>query len=245
MDQWQPHIVATTPHLRALGISAQDTQNYVSSHWLESVGRGAFKRPRETVSWQGALYSVQSQLRLPIHIAALTALEMTGNEHYLRLEQSTAYLFSPHGVTLPLWFTRHWGASVRHIQSKLLPSDVGLTERPSAEGYRLKTASPERAILEMLHLAPRHFDLVEAATIMEGLTTLRPQLVQTLLEACQSIKVKRLFLYLAERAELPVMRHLDVARVDLGVGDRSLVRMGRYVPKYQLLLPRELVGHGG
>jgi hypothetical protein len=59
------------------------------------------------------------------------------------------------------------------------------------------------------------------------------------------VKVRRLFLYLAERVNLPVMRHLNVEKIDLGKGDRSLVRMGRYVPKYGLLLPGELVSNGG
>ena len=76
------------------------------------------------------------------------------------------------------------------------------------------------------------------------MTTLRPKLMQTLLEACGSVKVKRLFLYLAERAKLPVMTHLDTSRFNLGKGDRSLTRRGRYVAKYQLLLPKELVGDG-
>ena len=68
--------------------------------------------------------------------------------------------------------------------------------------------------------------------------------MQSLLEACTSVKVRRLFLYLAERADLPVMRHVKVEQIDLGSGDRSLAKMGRYVPKYRLLLPRELVSSG-
>lgn len=87
--------MATSPHLKALGLTAQDLQNYTASQWLVSLGRGAFKRPMETVTWQGALYSVQSQLKLPVHVGALTGLEMTGNSHYLRFGESKAYLFSP------------------------------------------------------------------------------------------------------------------------------------------------------
>lgn len=36
--------------------------------------------------------------------------------------------------------------------------------------------------------------------LMEGLNNLRPNQVQDLLEKCESVKVKRLFLYLAEKA---------------------------------------------
>ncbi|MCF8707156.1 type IV toxin-antitoxin system AbiEi family antitoxin [Rhizorhapis sp. SPR117] len=236
--------MATSPHLKALGLTAQDLQNYKSSQWLVSLGRGAFKRPMETVTWQGALYSVQSQLKLPVHVGALTAIEMTGNSHYVRFGESRAYLFSPLHVVLPAWFQAHWGGEVRHMQTKLLPDDIGLTEHRTPEGYPLTAATSERAILELLHLAPREFDLVEACQIVEGMTSLRPKLMQSLLEACTSVKVRRLFLYLAERADLPVMRHVKVDQIDLGSGDRSLAKMGRYVPKYRLLLPRELVSSG-
>ena len=242
---WEPHTVATSARLRRLGITAQDVQNYVSTGWLQALGRGAYKRPHETVTWQGALYSLQSQLDLPVHIGALTALELSGRGHYLRFGGSIAYLFSPPAIALPLWFRTHWGTQVRHVQSGFLPATMGLTERDGGEGFPLKAATPERAILEMLHLAPNVFDLVESFSIVEGMTTLRPALMQQLLEACGSVKVKRLFLYFAERADLPIMRHLDAGAIDLGKGDRSLTRMGRYVAKYRLLLPKELVGSGG
>ncbi|MEP9404647.1 type IV toxin-antitoxin system AbiEi family antitoxin domain-containing protein [Sphingomonas silueang] len=245
LDAWEPHTVATSPHLKALGLTPQDVQNYTTSRWLVSLGRGAFKRPAETVTWQGALYSVQSQLKLPVHVGALTALEMTGNSHYVRFADTKGYLFSPLHVVLPAWFQAHWGDQVRHMQTKLLPGELGLTEQRAPEGFALQTAAPERAILELLHLAPKEFDLVEAGHIVEGMTSLRPKLMQSLLEACTSVKVRRLFLFLAERASLPVIRHLAVERIDLGKGDRSLVRMGRYVPKYRLLVPKELVSNGG
>ncbi|WP_337847858.1 type IV toxin-antitoxin system AbiEi family antitoxin domain-containing protein [Sphingomonas sp.] len=130
------------------------------------------------------------------------------------------------------------------MQSKLLPTELGFTEQSTPEGYPLTTATPERAILELLHLAPKEFDLVEASQIVEGMTSLRPKPMQSLLETCASVKVRRLFLYLVERAGLPLMRHLDVEQIDLGSGDRSHVKMGCYVPKYRLLLPRELVSNG-
>ena len=244
LDAWEPHSVATSAYLKTLGITPQDLQNYTSSRWLKPLGRGAFKRPMETVTWQGALRSLQTQLKLPVHVGALTALEMSGHGHYVRFANSKAYLFSPLNVALPLWFRIHWGDDVRHVQTKLLPPAVGLTELQAPEGFAIKTSTPERAVLELLHLAPKEFDLVEAGSIIESMTSIRPKLMQSLLEQGASIKVRRLFLYFAERADLPVVRHLDLDRIDLGTGDRSLVPNGRYVAKYQLLLPRELVDNG-
>lgn len=244
LDAWQPRTVATTEWLTALGINPQNVRNYLTSKWLVSLGRGAFKRPNETVTWQGALYSIQKQLNLPVHIGALTALEMTGHQQYLRFGAGTAYLYSEPTIGLPKWFRDHWGQEVHHVRSKLLPREMGVTTRESPEGFPLACSSPERAILETLHLAPKHFDLVEIAQVMEGMTTLRPKVMQELLEACTSIKVKRLFLYLAERAGLRLVGHLDLSRINLGTGKRAITASGRLAPKYGLLMPEELVSNG-
>jgi len=76
---------------------------------------------------------------------------------------------------------------------------------------------------------------------MEGLTTLRPKLLQPLLEKCSSVKVKRLFLYMAEKAGHDWLKDLDISKFDLGSGDRALTKGGVYVSRYGLTLPEELV----
>ena len=53
-------------------------------------------------------------------------------------------------------------------------------------------------MLELLHLVPEKEPFDEAKLLMEGLTTLRPSVLQPLLENCNSVKAKRLFLSLAE-----------------------------------------------
>lgn len=75
---------------------------------------------------------------------------------------------------------------------------------------------------------------------MEGLNNLRPASVQKLLEACNSIKVKRLFLYMADKANHDWVRYLNLDNVDLGSGKRSIVADGVYVAKYQITVPKAL-----
>ena len=70
-------------------------------------------------------------------------------------------------------------------------------------------SSPERAVLELLNNLPDKISFDEANKIMEGLYNLRPDLQRELLEKCTSIKVKRLFLYLAEKADLPWLEDLE------------------------------------
>ncbi|MDR0969832.1 MAG: type IV toxin-antitoxin system AbiEi family antitoxin domain-containing protein, partial [Lentimicrobiaceae bacterium] len=118
--------------------------------------------------------------------------------------------------------------------------EVGMTDYQEGE-LTMKISSPARAMMECLYLCPNQFPLQEAYELMEGLPTLRPVQIQSLLEDCKSVKVKRLFLYFAERANHAWLKHIDVSRIDLGKGDRSLATDGTYISKYHLVLPKELV----
>ena len=94
--------------------------------------------------------------------------------------------------------------------------------------------------MECLALCPDDFSLAEAYDLMEGLSTLRPKQVQELLEECTSIKVKRLFLYFAERAGHSWFKYIDQTKINLGSGNRSITNNGVLVSKYNLVLPKEL-----
>ena len=73
---------------------------------------------------------------------------------------------------------------------------------------------------------------------MENLDRLRADVVQKLLEACLSIKVKRLFLYLAEKCNLSCFDSLDLDRLELGSGKQVIGGGGIYSAKWLLSLPR-------
>ncbi|MPN06217.1 hypothetical protein SDC9_153473 [bioreactor metagenome] len=75
---------------------------------------------------------------------------------------------------------------------------------------------------------------------MEGLATLRPGQVQELLENCKSIKAKRLFLFFAERAGHSWYKYIDQTKIGLGSGKRSISPNGVFVPKYNLVIPKDL-----
>lgn len=104
----------------------------------------------------------------------------------------------------------------------------------------IKVSSPARAIMECLYLAPNAQPLFEVFELMEGLNNLRPASVQMLLENCNSVKVKRLFLYLVDKAGHDWLNYLKLEKVSLGAGKRVIVKNGVYVPKYQITVPKEL-----
>ena len=224
------------------GISRDLQQYYLKSGWLQSYGIGAFKRPNENIRWTGALSSIQRQTEVTVHVGGLTSISLLGLSHYVRMEKEPIYLFSPQYVKLPKWFlTQEWSNQIVHVRTKLLPVNSALFDY-SLDGLKLQISSPERAILECLYLAPNRFDIVECYQILEGLANLRPKVLQELLENCNSIKVKRLFLFMASKARHLWLDFVDQSRIALGTGDRVIVKGGVYISKYKISIPGELSG---
>ena len=236
-----PGTAYVTPWLERQGISRALQQRYRSSGWLESIGTGAFQRPSEKVSWQGGLYTLQVQSQLSVHAGALTALSLQGYAHYLRFGLETAFLFSPPKTNLPGWFkNRNWGPKIYHLKTSVLPPGLALMDYQTG-AFSIEISAPERAFLECLYLSPDKLDLVECYHLLEGLTTLRPKLLQPLLEQCTSVKVKRLFLYMAEKAGHDWFKRLDPTKIDLGSGARTITQGGIYISSHSLTLPEELI----
>ena len=71
---------------------------------------------------------------------------------------------------------------------------------------------------------------------MELLSVLHSNLLQELLENCTNIKVKRIFLYIAEKLNYPWFSRLDIQRIDLGSGKRIIEKGGRLNKKYNIVI---------
>ena len=101
----------------------------------------------------------------------------------------------------------------------------------SAAGAQLpvRYSSKERAFLELLDELPKHESFHQVDALMEGLSDLSPRRLQALLEACSSVKVKRLFLFFADRHRHAWRPKLDLAKIDLGSGKRVLVRVAHSI----------------
>jgi len=240
MQEWPQGTTAVTAWLERFGISRQLLNRYHRSGWITRLGTGAYQKTEDDVNWQGGLYALQTQADLPIHVGAMTALSMQGLAHYLRLGQEVVFLFSPRQTKLPAWFSNHnWSAAIFPVRTSFLLEALGLMEYEE-KTFTIRISTPERAILECLYLAPSQLDLMECYQVLEGLANLRPELTQDLLEACTSIRVKRLFLFMAEKAAHQWFPFLDTSRLELGSGDRSIVNGGVYVSKHRITVPKEL-----
>lgn len=238
LKAWPPGTVATHDWLRTKGISRDLAKSYVRVSWLTRLGSGAYGRADSSVTWVGGLYAMQRQLRLPVHVGAVTALALQGHAHFLPLKGGTVHLFAPARITLPMWFKRRsWGVKFRFHSTSLFPNKrLALVEK-SVDNIPIHLASLERAMLEHLHLARSGDSYQEARALMEGLISPNPKIVQTLLRECRSVKAKRLFLALADECGHPWMKDVDLSKVDLGKGKRVFARGGRLHPKFKITLP--------
>lgn len=233
-------VVLTSSWLAKHGYSRELQRRYKKSQWFDALGTGALVRHGDHVDYLGGVYALQSQLGLSVHPGGKTALAMQGRAHYLEFSTKRAQLFAGKGESLPLWFRKYdWGLEVECKSTSFLPPELGLVEFEH-QRFTVKISSPPRALMECLYLAPRAQSLVEAYELMEGLNNLRPNVVQELLSACTSVKVKRLFLYLAEKAGHQWFGFLECKKLDLGSGKRAIVPDGHYVSKYQITVPKEL-----
>ena len=243
-------LLADAAWLEAHGYSSALRSQYVRAGWLDSPARRVYRRSRTPLTWQQVVISLQTLLDLPLAVGGRTALEQLGYAHYLSAEMREVHLYGPKRpptwlANLQLDMTFHW-----HNNLRLFPRDADAPPEPSpvmfsTAGMRLpiRYSSKERAILELLDELPGRESFHQVDALLEGLTDLSPRRLQSLLEACASVKVKRLFLFFADRHRHAWRSRLDVSRVDLGSGKRVLVKGGRLDPTYHITVPSDLGDH--
>ena len=237
LQKWPNNAVATAKWLKSEGVDHRLASKYVRSGWLNRLGHGAYVRAGSSVDWAGGVHALQTQLGLDVHLGGVTAMELRGHAHYLAIGGRAIVLFGTLGTKLPAWFSaQHWSQPVTLVTTGVFQDCNDCTSILNVDGVELATASLERAAFEMMYLVPMRQSYEEAVQIMETLTTLRPQVVQQLLESCTSVKTKRLFMHVAEQLELPCLPHLDVSDVNFGSGRRSIHRGGTLERKYDLVL---------
>jgi len=141
---------------------------------------------------------------------------------------------------LPVWFKDHqWKQPVNYVYTNAFPykDKIGLTKKDIG-AFSITLSSSELAILEVLYLVDKNETYEYASLLMEGLKTLRPAVVQELLEKTMSIKVKRLFMHLAEKYNHAWVKHIKVANINFGKGKRSIGKGGNFDSKYNISVPK-------
>jgi hypothetical protein len=104
---------------------------------------------------------------------------------------------------------------------------------------QITVSSPERALLELLWTVKDTADFRFASETSASLVNLRPAAMQAHLEACRSIKVKRLALFLGAYHGHAWYAKLGRPRIDLGSGKRQIARAGVLNKEFGITVPPE------
>ena len=221
--------------------------------------------------WQHVVVSLQTVMEHPMAVGGRTALELAGFAHYTsRSGLREVHLYSDESA--PGWLgklpieTNFVFHNARRLfrgepiadaleALKVVLRGEGAAAAAPIHGsldwqflgdgdWPLVLSTPERAVLELLDELPARETFHQADVLMEGVVSLGPERVGRLLRECCSVKVKRLFLWFAERHGHAWFERLDLDGVDLGSGKRMLVRGGRLDPKYGITVPRDLNADG-
>ncbi len=221
------------------GYSNQLIKKYRNSGWLRTLSRGVMYRNGDKLNSFAVINSYNAQMKKDFHIAAHSALELSGVSHYIPMGKPVLMVAHPKEQLVPEW--------IKKIDLDRAPKFFSTetfsypqTGTFNSEFTHLKASVPEQAFLECLLLAPRQYSLMDLYYLMEQLTSLRPDVLQLLLENTDNIKAKRLFLYMAEKAEHHWFSLLDTSKIALGLGKQQLVEKGVYHSKYKITIPQEL-----
>jgi hypothetical protein len=96
-----------------------------------------------------------------------------------------------------------------------------LPEQPNG----VPVSVPERALLEMLSEVGIHQGVEEAKNILEGVRSLRPEVLALLLQHCQRVKAARLCVHWAEELQLPWAEAARKAAAQHMTGSRWSARL--------------------
>ena len=241
VSEWPSGMVYTQKYLTKLGYSAQLVHRYIKSGWLAPIGTGAYRMQNDTVSWQGGLVAIQDQLEKNIQVGGKTALALRGISHYGKTRESSVFLFASQGEHLPKWFGNHdWQSKIILTRTSFLSAlNQNTFISVDAGGFNIRSSAKERAILEVLYHVPGKQGFDEAFKLMEMLPSLRPDLLNELLKSCQSVKVNRLFCFMAEEINHGWFSSIKLDNVNLGTGKREVVKGGILNKKYNITVPRE------
>ena len=241
LTQWLPGDIHSLRWLGQKGVGQNLAYEYFKNGSLEKHGPGIYSRKNEKLKWAGGIRLLQEELQKKIHVSGRTALELHGHAHYVVMGNKTiVYLSTYSKEGIPKWFKEiDFDCEFKFTSSVLFSEDDELTEYKDELGFCFDISSRELAILELLSNLDLSNTFETAENYMNGLRTLRHEIMQDLLEKCTSVKVKRVFLYLSEKLELPFFKKLDLNKIDLGKGKRQVVSVnGQFDKKYQITVPR-------
>lgn len=259
-------LVVTAGWLTEHGYSSSLRVQYLNSGWLAQPTRGVYRRPRGELRWEQVVISLQTLLEFPVVVGGRTALELQGYAHFLSKEQREIHLYGQRPLPgwmkkLPLKQKFPFHRSTRLFRNDPMtrgltslswnfqsgestsndPLQIGISRYPWGQwDWPLTLSTPERALLELLDELPDRESFHMVDKLVEGMASLSPNRLNKILADCHSVKVKRLFFFFVDRHAPAWLSRIDRKAVDLGKGDRMIVRGGKFDPVHRITVPEDL-----
>jgi hypothetical protein len=240
-------MLSTKPWLISQGLNPHFVDNAVRSKTLCPLVAGVFVLHDSYITWEGVVTSLQRMSNAPVYVGGLSALALLGLSQYL--SSSTAqnvHLYSK--AALPRWIARlpldvhfTWHGTLR------LWPDAIMAESTFSKAHQWREELPpvllscaEKAILELLMNVPDAISFEHADELMQGLHNLSPKKLDALLKSCTNVKVKRLFLWLAQRQGHAWFNRLTPLDYNLGAGKRVVAVEGRLDNTWLITVPKNM-----
>lgn len=214
----------TSAWLAERRVSPQLAYHYVRKGWLKRLASGVFVRPGTPIDPVASL-RVLAEKGCLHHVGGRTALAWSGFQHNVSPTAERLVLFRHKGKKVPPWFLQSFATRVvvRALFNELPEKPLYIGVQDAYPG--VPVADPERAVLEMLSDVPQHQSLEEAENLMQGMVSMRVDVVRDLLKCCRSVKTVRLFLHFANNLELPCASALAADQFPTGSNSRYVRKL--------------------
>lgn len=249
------HLV-TRRWLLSQGVPRHLADNWVKRRRLVVLRPGVYANPNSSLSWKSVVSSLQ-RMGSDLVVGGLTSLEQQGRSHFVPLaRQYRVNLFGrdplppwSNRLGLPAQFHRHGVTWLQADPSQPDSSDSFGLHYPFAVFLdqdkrlgRLRVSTPERAFFEVLNDVPKKFSFEHAELLLDGLPDLIPRRLNALLDRTRSVKIKRLFFWMAKRQGHGWLKYVPEENIDLGSGKRHLVPGGHLNREYLITVPKDMSG---
>jgi len=236
----QEGLLVNRDWLLARGFDKSSVDYFIRAGKLDAVAHGIYRKPGPPLKWENVLYSL-GQMGLDVHVGHSSALRFHGYEHFLMLG-GVKELLVYSSERIPTWADTVSDYTFKQIPRSPFPDDLelGLEEIPFGTwDWPIPYATSERAFIELMSTVTSEAEIEQAHLMLQGAATLRPTLLQQLLEECRQVKAKRLFLWMARELAHPWYRYLDQEKIDLGSGKRQIVVGGKLDGEFLITVPKE------
>ena len=184
------------------GVTAYRASALARSGWLVHLARGVYMLPGDTLTRDGCLAFLSGRIS-GFHVGSKTALDWRGVRHNVGFREVLS-LWGNDRVALPSWFTTRFPSryQVTQLFDAHLKKNLGLQSLPNGR-QEVLVSVPERAMLELFSDVGKNQSLEEARQLVEGLRSLRSNVLEELMAHVTRIKVIRLAESLSKEFDLP------------------------------------------